>query len=124
MTKKFFTYKASDDDFSGVNAWYRQCQVTHLPYIVVCTKTKFANVSWDYISLPPKTDKILDANSAEITDGLIALFKQYANNKSEYRLTCYVAEFSSIDMDKAESFAEAIFDFLLPFTSKITAATP
>jgi hypothetical protein len=112
MTKKYVTYTTLSDESTEVNAWYRHCQVTKIPYVTVSARRKYANVQWDYINLPVEYDEMLRAKGDEFIQGFVEIFRRHANGKSEYRVGKFVATFVDIEVEKAPQLANELFDYI------------
>jgi len=77
---------AKRGDTNKINEWYDHCKKLKLPYIIVELRTKYADVRFDYISLPTEHGKHIDKNIEQITDKAIQIFNKYANKKSKYSI--------------------------------------
>ena len=112
MTAKYIISKSSTRDVDKINAWYSHCQAHRLPYITITTRTKYANVEWDYINLPMEIDAVISTNENRLLDGFKRIYLKYANPKSVGRLSNHVPQFINIEIDKAELLASDLYDFI------------
>jgi hypothetical protein len=67
--QKFAVCKRNQTD--KINDWYDHCKNEKIPYIVVEHRNKYADVRFDYITLPKEFDNSLTVNAKQITEKAI-----------------------------------------------------
>ncbi|MBK7720397.1 MAG: hypothetical protein IPJ36_17895 [Simplicispira sp.] len=55
IVAKFAEVKSGQDN-DAKNDWFKHCQSTETPYIIITKRTKFADVLWDHISYSEKQE--------------------------------------------------------------------
>lgn len=118
--QKFAILKGKVNGSGFSNTWFNRCVEMEVPFITVATQTNYAKVSYDYVTLSIASNEILIENAEAIQSGLIEIFKKYANDKSGYRVTEFVADFLEIEIEKAPLLAEAVFDYFQHFLHCMT----
>ncbi len=98
-----------------VNDWYGQCQKEKIPYIVVNARTKYADVRFDYISLPKEYDEHLKKHSEIIAEKAIQIFRQYAIKKSRFELSSFLINYDDLPIEQAENAASDVYDLISSF---------
>lgn len=117
-SKHFVSITSKSDDYNQINTWLRQCQKSGTPYITIKTKTKFADVNWDYINLSHEAEECLRNNSKEIKNGLVSFYHKFANEQSSYSINEFTAEYKKIEIGNAEKLASEVFEFICKFLPK------
>jgi hypothetical protein len=109
---KYIIKKEREKNSDEVTAWYKECQRLHKPYIVIKTRTKYANIDFDHISLPKGYDKLLGKEQEKITDAVIKLIRKYGTKKSSYETNSLIIVFRDIPIENSEKLANDLFDLL------------
>lgn len=104
--------KAKPNDSATINSWFSYCKLEKIPFVVIKYRSKLANIEWDYISFPKEFDRILKEKDKDIVDGLIEIFKKYANKKSKYTVSSLTCFFYDMPIEHAEIVAKEIYDFI------------
>ncbi|WP_449104349.1 hypothetical protein [Pseudomonas veronii] len=94
------------------NSWFEHCRREKLPFITVTTRTKYANVHWDYITYPTEVDKHLEANRDLTVSKSLEIFQEYANAKSDYQLSSGLVYFNNLEIEAAKASAEKLYDLI------------
>lgn len=112
MHLKFIEHRESEKSIDCVNEWFTFCQKNAIPYITISTRKKFADVQWDYINFHSKIENKIDMLGDDFAQGMIEIFKKYANNKSTYIAGSRVAEFKNIEIPQARNLAKNLYDYI------------
>ena len=110
--QKYVEVQRKDLKAKAENAWFEICRKNSIPFITLKSRTKFADVHWDYIAYSPEVDKFLNAGNGQLRDGAIEIFRKYANPKSEYEANDLIVWFKNIEIPKAKLAAEELYDFI------------
>jgi hypothetical protein len=113
MTKKYVEYKQIDENIDHVNAWYKECQRDAVPYVIVRSRRKYADIQWDHLNLPKEADDTIRSKGDDFRNGFVHIFRKHAGLKSEYRLGSFVVEFLNIDTARATAAAADMYDYVL-----------
>ena len=113
--QKYVEIPKNDLQFKIENAWFETCRKNNIPFITLKIRTKFADVHWDYIAYSSEVDQILNSANGQVRDGAIAIFKKYANSRSEYVANDLIVSFKNLDIPKATSAAEELYDFVADY---------
>jgi len=98
--------------FKKVNEWYEHCKKVKLPYIVIETRIKYADINFDYISLPPQYEKYMEKDLELINEKAVQIFNNYANKKSKYRIGGLLIDFENVPIEYAEDAARDLFNLV------------
>lgn len=109
---KFVDIPKRDVDAKAENAWFEKCRTSCVPFITLKSRTKFADVHWDYITYPNDIHKIFDSFGDKLRDDAIAIFMKYANKKSEYTANRYLVWYKSLEIPKAKLAAAELYDLI------------
>jgi len=110
--KKFEVQKNKNINHDAINRWFKKCENEHIPYIVIKTKNKYAQIDWDYISFPKGYDKILINEKEKIYEFVMEIKNKYGVKKSDVTGNTLVTTFINIPLENAEKLATELFDFL------------
>lgn len=113
--QKYVEVQKNDLKAAAENAWYEICRKNSIPFITLKNRTKFADVHWNHIAYSPRIDKILNTGNGQLRDGAIAIFKKYANSKSEYEASDFIVWFKNLEIPKAKLAAEELYDFIATY---------
>lgn len=117
--QKYAEVPKNDVKSKTENAWLEVCRKNNTPFITLKSRTKLADVHWDYIAYPPEVDKVLEALDGQLRDRAIAIFKKYANSRSEFRASDQLIWFKNIEIPKAKLAAEELYDIIADYIDKI-----
>lgn len=113
--QKYVELAKNDLQAKAENAWFETCRKNNIPFITLKIRTKFADVHWDYIAYSSEVDQILNSGNGQVRDGAIAIFKKYANSRSEYEANDLIVSFKNLDIPKAKFAAEELYDFVAAY---------
>lgn len=116
--EKYFELPKNDVQSRAQNEWFKICRNNVIPFIVLRSRTKFADVSWDYITYSPEIEKILNALNGQLRDGAIAIFNKYANSRSKYQANDLIVSFENIEIPKAKLAAEELYDLIADYVER------
>ena len=111
---KFVEIPRKEKGYEKENDWHKHCLYKQIPFITVKTRTKLADVHWDYITYnTPQTDQKLSELSFIIEKGALDIFKKYANDASSQRINCHLIYFYNLNIPHARLAADELYDFLV-----------
>ncbi|MCC4118796.1 hypothetical protein LLG90_25925 [Aromatoleum toluclasticum] len=116
--KKYVEIPKNDVDSKVENAWFGTCRKNNIPFITLKSRTKLADVHWDYISYPTEVDRILKGLDGQLRDGAIAIFKKYADSRSEYTANDLLVWFKNLEIPKAKLAAEELYDLVAGYVER------
>jgi hypothetical protein len=96
-------------DTAPQSDWFHYCRETAKPYVVVRTSEKTADVMWDYVTLPPRYDRVLFEKGRLIQEQAIAIFEKHATKDSSVRAKPTVVFFDNLPIDKAKLAANELY---------------
>lgn len=99
-------------DTAPQSDWFHACRQAEKPYVVVRTAETTADVMWDYVTLPPRCDKILMANERILRDQAIAIFQKYASVESSVRAKATIVFFDNLSIPKAKLAANELYTLI------------
>lgn len=100
------------------NAWFEICRKNSIPFVILKSRSKLADVHWDHIAYPSEVDRILNMLNGQLRDGAIAIFKKYASSRSEYEVNDLLVWFKNLEIPKAKLAAEELYDLIDGFVVK------
>ncbi len=118
--KKYQIIKNSREKESLVDNWFSYCQNKQIPFIVVFTKKKYADIEFDYITLKPKYNYLFKKYSDKIEKDIEEMFWKYREDKI-YNNDVFWSELiilHKIPIDNAYLLAEEIYDYINNFKFK------
>ena len=98
-----------------INDWYERCKKEKIPYVVAELRSKYADVRFDYITLPKECDDHLTKNANQITEKAIQIFKKYAIKGSKYSVSGVLINFDNMPINQSEKAAEELYDLMKSF---------
>lgn len=110
--QKFVGIPKKNKGHEKENLWFEKCQREKTPFITIKTRTKLADVHWDYITYPTEVDLHLQANEEDITQRAIEIFKKHANKRSEYQVSSGLVYFNDLETQKARLAAAELYDLV------------
>ena len=72
---KFVEIKSDKGD-AIKNQRFEFCRQKHIPYVIVNSRNKFADVLWDHISYPMGSEKIFNHNEEYLKTELLNIYKK------------------------------------------------
>lgn len=118
-TKKFVEIPSAKKSNDKIDDWFDHCRRKQIPYITVKTRTKFANIHWDYISYDAEIDSILCKNENLIKDGVRQVVKKYLNENTSYSANCNLIYVDNIHLTDARMAAEEIYDLIATYATPL-----
>jgi len=116
--KKFVAFKKRSKGTTE-RKWFKHCEQEKIPYVIVSMRTKYADISFDYISLPKEYDAFLTNHAETIWKEAHAIFKKYAVKKSKFGGGgLLIINFENIPIDNAEFAANELFDLINLYLKK------
>jgi hypothetical protein len=112
---KFVEVPKNDVKAKIENSWYQSCRERKVPFITVKSRTKLADVHWDYITYPPEVEKVLKDLGVQLRDAAIAIFNKYADNRSEYTASEYLVSYKNLEIPKAKLAAAELYDLIVGY---------
>lgn len=116
--QKYFELPKNDLQSKAENAWFEICRNNSIPFIILRSRTKLADVQWDYITYPTEVDKVLNTLDGQLRDKAIAIFKKYADSRSEYQASDLVVCFKNLEIPKAKLAAEELYDLIADYVER------
>jgi len=113
--KKFEEVPKNDVNHRVENAWYEFCRERKVPCITVKSRTKLADVHWDYIAYPAGVDEILDSLGNQLRDSAIAIFMKYADQRSEYTASGCLVWYKNLEISQAKLAAAELYDLIVGY---------
>lgn len=111
--KKYAEIPKNDVGAKVENAWFESCREREVPFITVKSRTKLADVHWDYIAFPAEVDKALEILGTKLRDDAIAIFKKYANKRSQYTANGHLVWYKNLEIQQAKFAAEELYDLIV-----------
>lgn len=112
VMKKFVEIDGKDIEYKIENAWYQQCDKKQVPFIKINSRTKFADVHWDYITYNPELDNLISETADKFTQAATEIFNRHANHKSSYKLNGSLVWFYDLEIPKARLAASELYDLV------------
>lgn len=113
--KKYAEIPNNDVGANVENAWFESCREREVPFITVKSRTKLADVHWDYIAFPTEVDKTLESLGTKLRDDAIAIFKKYANKRSQYTANGHLVWYKNLEIQQAKCAAEDLYDLIVAY---------
>lgn len=101
------------DDRAGIDAWFHYCQVRSLPDIFVSPARKYATLEWDCISVDPRYEGAIRAESGRpMVQELFGRFQAYAKGapgKPIFEGSAFVGKVVRLLPETARMLADEFF---------------
>lgn len=110
--RKFYTKYPNKKSLTEINEWFEFCRSQKIPYIELRPRTKYADIAWDYINLPPSFDVHLSRKEKYFQDEMARIFNKHKSEKSSYRISNNTANFYNIPAENSENFCNELFDYI------------
>lgn len=110
--EKFVEITRKDKGFDKENSWYGFCEKQRIPFITIKSRSKLADVQWDYMSYPPSIDKALFDQHEHIKTQMSAIYDRYASKDTWFGTGPGVISFGSLDLDSAREVASVLYDII------------
>lgn len=104
MSEATFDLVDARDSFMDTD-WFHHCRQTRTPYIVIRSAETFADVLWDYVTLPPEADVRIHSNFAAFEREVHAIFARCAGPDSYLRIKPTRICFDRLALDRAKRAA-------------------
>lgn len=85
------------------------------------TRTKYADVHWDYITYSKEVDEVLEGLGTRLRDRAIDIFKQYANANSRYTASGHLVWFKNLEIESARLAASELYDLIVESVDRSNA---
>jgi len=121
MTDSVYAFVQAYDQ-APKSDWFRHCREAEKPFVVIRPQPDSADVLWDYVTLPPCCDHLLAERLAEIEEQAIAIFDEYATERSGMRVSPTLISFTGLPADTAELAAKDLYRLIegVVSTSELT----
>jgi hypothetical protein len=113
--QKYIELPKKDVGAKVENEWYKICQKEQIPFITLKSRTKLADVHWDYITYPTNVDDILNDLNGQLRDNAIEIFMKYADKRSAYTANDHLVWFKNLEIEKAKIAAEELYDLVTAY---------
>lgn len=117
MSEALFDLVDAKDTFSDSD-WFHRCRETQRPYVVVRTGEVSADVLWDYVTLPPQCDEIVQRHFLEIRRCAHAIFDRFAIPESYIRIKPTLICFDHLPFDHAKRAAAELYRLIATYLPK------
>ncbi len=97
--------------------WFDTCRQTQTPYVVVRSGGAWADVFWDFITLPATCDARLRQDLVRLERDARAIFERYAVTDSYLRVKPTMICFDRLPFEHAESAASALYALISSYLS-------
>jgi hypothetical protein len=118
---KFVEIPRNDVSAEKENAWFDRCVTSQIPFIKVKTRSKYADIHWDYITYSKEVDEVLEDLGARLRDSAIDIFKQYANENSRYTASGHLVWFKNLEIESARLAASELYDLIVDSVNRSNA---
>lgn len=119
--QKFIEIPRKDKGHEKENFGFEKCQREKIPFITIKTRTKLANVHWDYITYPNEVDLHLETHREDTTQRAIEIFKKYSDKRSEYQVSSGLVYFNDLETQKARFAAAELYELVAETVSSCSA---
>ena len=110
--QKYFEIPKNDAESKANNTWFEYCRKQEIPFIIIKSRTKLADVEWDYIAYQPEFDNAFKNLNGELRYKAILIFKKYAGPRSEYQASDLLISFKNLEIPKAKIAADELYDLI------------
>jgi hypothetical protein len=114
MSENLFAFVQGYDK-APQSDWFRHCSQTAKPYVVIRHHASSADVMWDYVTFPPRYDRILLRHEKQIEEEAMSIFEEYATESSDFRVTTTRIAFTDLPPDSAELAAKDLYRLIESF---------
>ncbi|MCK7546318.1 hypothetical protein MLC59_19370 [Marinobacter bryozoorum] len=111
--EKYVELSDTSSDFAKENVWLEHCELKQIPFITVKTRSKYADVHWDYITYSNEVDEILESIGTTLRDSAVEIFNQYASKKSRYTASGHLVWFKNLEIEQAREAASDLYDLVV-----------
>ncbi len=113
--QKFIEVKTRESN-NRRNAWFNHCVLNKTPYIILTTKTKFADILWDHTSYPLSYEYIFNSNEDFIKIEAENICEKYKYN-IERHINSGQISIKGLLLNDARQVASDIYDLISRLTS-------
>lgn len=113
--KKYHEHASGKINSDSEKSWYIHCIKHQVPYIVIKSRTKFADIHWDYITYSKENEKKLAAHANSINEFAEQLFFDYSKNSAKstnYTVCGNLIWLKNLAISDARAAAERLYDFI------------
>lgn len=107
-----------DEDNSIKNAHFEFCREKNIPYIIISSRNKLADISWDYISYQDGSEKLFSKNDEYLRIEFSKIYKKYGRNNPISTISSASVNFFGILVEDAKAAANDIFDVVNNLVTK------
>jgi hypothetical protein len=97
--------------------FFNTCKRTQEPFVVCKTRTKFAGVTFDYISFDEDHEARLLAQKPTINARILEIYSRYGDKKSKSSTSSVLVNFDNLMIENAEKAAAELYEFLTEITA-------
>ena len=115
IVAKFAEVKSGQDN-DAKNDWFKHCQSTETPYIIITKRTKFADVLWDHISYSEKQEMAFRESEATIQKEANLLCNNHGIHISKCHANSAQISIAGISIEDARKCASDDFDLISRLT--------
>jgi hypothetical protein len=112
---KFYEHSHGKLNSAAENAWYNHCRKHQIPYIAIKSRTKLADVHWDYLSYSKENEQKLSRHGKSINEFAIEQFHLYSKNAgrtANYTVCGNLIWLKNLAITDARSAAENLYDYI------------
>lgn len=109
----FVEIAGADTEHKNENLWFDECQQKQIPFIKIVSRTKFADVHWDYITYDAKLDSSICKHDEAFVNNTLQIYRTYANKESSYKILSTVIWLYNLEVQQARFAAKELFDCIV-----------
>lgn len=117
MPDPAFDLVAAQDRFLDSD-WFHHCRETSKPFVVVRSGELAADVFWDYITLPPRCDELLNRALPDLEREARAIFERYAVPSSFLRVKPTMIAFDHLPFEHAKHAATELYRLIASYLER------
>jgi hypothetical protein len=113
-SQKYIVVKNLTKEVRHINSWFWHCRLLQIPYLIICKRSKYAQIEFDYIHYDWKKDEIFRGELFK--EQIIRIYKKYyIPDKSEFRCGMNFT-LQRMPLSSAETVTEEIYDYIVEIT--------
>lgn len=105
------------DDKDKIDFFFNACNRNQEPFVVCKRRTKFAEVTFDYISFDEDHEGRLLAQKPAIKAHILEIYRKYGGKKSKSLTSSMLVNFEYLLIEDAEKAAADLNEFLTEITA-------
>jgi hypothetical protein len=110
MNREIFGYYKANNAIAK-QRWFDHCTDKAIPYVTVTYRNLYADIEWDYITLPMSLDGLLEENKHTIENRARTVYNKYANPRSRIiRMDAHIIKFDKILISSCKQAAAELYD--------------